>query len=276
MPTFAKELQKHLTAYKSSRLGVREAGIFLHKGKEVRHGHILPKDLKWLNILEPFRSEIRAYLNARSEIRLHQYFHHLNSSQAFALNLFFPFFEGGASSALLRALGTNGSVSEWFPELVPDADEGTNVDISWKDTSGSWTFCEVKLSEQEFGKATGEERHYSKLEKTYGPVLRPYCPSELLQPKAFFANYQILRNIWLAAREPTSSIVFLLPTHNEALWEPLLKMKASLDPSLASRIHLAKIEHVLHSLATDKSVPPRLSWYAQLLSEKYVVPKSAT
>ncbi len=165
MPTFTKELQKHLTAYKSSRLGVREAGIFLHKGKEVRHGHILPKDLKWLNILEPFRSEIREYLNARREIRLHKYFHHLNSSQAFALNLFFPFFEGGASSALLRALGTNGSVSNWLFELVPDAEEGTNVDISWKDTNGSWTYCEVKLSEQEFGKAKGEERHYSKLEK---------------------------------------------------------------------------------------------------------------
>ena len=37
-------------------------------------------------------------------------------------------------------------------------------------------------------------------------------------------------------------------------------------------VHLAEMEHVLHSLATDKTVPPRLSWYAQLLSEKYVVP----
>lgn len=107
-------------------------------------------------------------------------------------------------------------------------------------------------------------------------MLRPYCPAELLQPEAFFAHYQILRNVWLAAREPTSSIVFLLPAHNEALWEPLLKVKASLEPSLARRVHLAKIEHVLHRLAMDKSVPPRLSWYAQLLSEKYVVPESAT
>lgn len=276
MTTFAKELQKHLASYKSSRLGVKEAGIYLHKGKEVRHGHILPKDLKWLNILEPFRSEIREYLNAHREIRLHKYFHHLNSSQAFALNLFFPFFEGGASSALLRALGTKGSISNWLPEFVPDAEEGTNVDISWQDTNGSWTYCEVKLTEQEFSKAAGEDRHYLKLEKTYGPALRPYCPAELLQPNAFFAHYQILRNIWLAARDPKSSIVFLLPARNEALREPLLKVRGSLEPSLASRVHLAKLEHVLHSLSTDNSVPPRLSWYAQLLSEKYVVPESAT
>jgi len=275
MSIFAKELQKHLAAYKSSRLGVKEAGIYLHKGKEVRHGHILPENLKWLNILEPFRSEIRDYLSAHREIRLHKYFHHLNSSQAFALNLFFPFFESGASDPVLRALGTKGSISKWLPELVPDAEEGTNVDISWQDTKGSWTYCEIKLTEQEFGKATGEDRHYSKLEHTYGPALRPYCSAELLQPDAFFAHYQILRNIWLAARDPRSSVVFLLPARNEALWEPLRKVRGSLKPPLASRVHLAKLEHVLHSLAIDKSVPPRLSWYSQFLREKYVLPESA-
>jgi hypothetical protein len=42
--------------------------------------------------------------------KCHQYLHHLNSSQAFAFNLFFPYFSGGpeAASALLRALGQEG------------------------------------------------------------------------------------------------------------------------------------------------------------------------
>ncbi len=276
MSTFAKEFHKHLAAYKRLRLGVKETGVYLYKGREVRHSHILPKELKWLNILEPFRSEIRDYLNAHKEIRLHKYFHHLNSSQAFALNLFFPFFENDASAPVLRALGTKGSICNWFAELVPYAEEKTNVDISWQDTKGSWTYCEVKLTEQGFGKAKGERRHYSKLEQIYEPVLRPYCPAELLQPDTFFAYYQILRNIWLAARDPKSSVVFLLPTRNEALWAPLLKVHSSLKPALSSRVHLAKLENVLNRLVVDKSIPPKFSWYAQFLCEKYVLPETAT
>lgn len=59
MGAYTKDLQRHLTSYKSLRLGVKEPGVYLHKGNEVRCGHILPRDLKWLNLLEPFRSVIR-------------------------------------------------------------------------------------------------------------------------------------------------------------------------------------------------------------------------
>jgi hypothetical protein len=45
---YNQELKRHLVAYKHLRLGVKEAGVFLHKGKEVRLGHILPRELKWL------------------------------------------------------------------------------------------------------------------------------------------------------------------------------------------------------------------------------------
>lgn len=276
MSTYAKELHRHLAAYKASRLGVKEAGVFIHKGKEVRHGHILPKDLKWLNILEPFRAEVREFVEAHPEIRLHKYFHHLNSSQALALNLFFPLFEGGTSSRLLRALGIKGSVKRWQPELVPDANEGTNVDIAWQDQNDAWTYCEVKLSEQEFGLAKGDQRHHAKLADIYGPVLGPHCSAELLEPQRFFANYQILRNVWLAARETSSTVVFLLPSQNEALWRPLVEVKASLKPALAKRVHVAGMEHVLHELASDRSLQPRFAWYAELLAEKYVPSLDAT
>lgn len=271
---YAKRLQQHLTTYKSQRLGVKEAGLFLYKGREVRCGHILPKDLKWLNLLESYRSEICQYLNDHRNIRPHKYFHHLNSSQAFALNLFFPYFEGGksASAALLRALGVPGTVKAWLPEHIPDTKEGTNVDISWQNERGEWTYCEIKLSEQEFGKAKGESRHFKKLANIYGRTLQKYCPADLLEPETFFANYQILRNIWLAARNPSASVVFLLPTRNEVLWDPLHKVIDLLDTSLRKRIHLASMEKVLNSLSKDKACSSKLSWYAEQLSEKYTLP----
>ena len=278
MTGYVKELHKHLTSYKHLRLGVKEAGVFLYKTKEVRCGHILPKELKWLNILEPFRKEIHEYLNARPDIRLHKYFHQLNSSQAFALNLFFPFFEGGPTSAatLLRALDVKGSVSNWFPEHIADAGEGTNVDVSWRDSNGNVVYCEVKLSEQEFGKAAGEKRHLMKLQSIYAPALQPYCPAELLQPDFFFANYQILRNIWLAARDPNATVVFLLPVRNEVLWKPLRAVIAKLEPPLRKRVQLAEMEDVLRKLDSDKSMPARLSMYVELLAEKYVLPHAFT
>ena len=51
--------------------------------------HILPKEKKDLNIIEGIRNDFWPYLN-KTDIKLHQYFHHLNSSQALCFNLFFP------------------------------------------------------------------------------------------------------------------------------------------------------------------------------------------
>jgi len=42
---------------------------------------------------------------------------------------------------------------ESSPEAVPVPDEETNIDVLWATTDGVWTFCEVKLSEADFGKA---------------------------------------------------------------------------------------------------------------------------
>jgi hypothetical protein len=274
---YIKSLQRQLGEYKRTRLGVKEAGIYRHKGKEVRHAHILPLDLKWLNILEAYRSEVRAYVDADRAIHLHKYFHHLNSSQALALNLFFPFFEGGAvaSSTLLRALGVSGEMDRWRCEYLPVSSEGTNVDIAWKSPDGAWTYCEVKLTEQEFGQAKGEPRHFEKLKRDYGPQLRAHCSSQLLEPAAFFAHYQILRNIWLAARTPNGRALFLLPSQNEALWAPLKRVLGELDTALRERVHVVKLETLLADLSGDGNRNHKLRIHAERLSEKYVLRPTA-
>lgn len=276
MASFAATLNRHLATYKTARLGVRESGIFMHNGNEVRHGHILPRELRWLNILEPFRAEVRQYVEARDEQKLHKYFHHLNSSQAFALNLFFPFFAFGHSACLLRAMGLQGEAATWHPEYVVAPDEGTNVDVSWRGTDGNWAYCEVKLSEAAFGGAKDDKRHQEKLETIYRPVLSAYCPEDLLKPPAFFANYQVFRNLWLAARDPGASVVFLLPRHNAALWGRLQAVTTAVSAELAKRVHVVATEDVLVALASARTTPPRLAWYAEQLAEKYLVPDATT
>ncbi len=271
MPSFAATLNHHLAAYKTLRLGVTEAGTFVHKGKEVRHGHILPRELRWLNILESYRSEVRRYVEARDDLKLHKYFHHLNSSQAFALNLFFPFFENGHSACLLRAMGLQGGAMTWRPESIVAPKEGTNVDISWQCPGGEWTYCEVKLSEAGFGAAKDDKRHREKLNAIYRPILSAYCPAELLEPQSFFANYQVLRHLWLAASDPKASVVFLLPRQNVALWGPLQAVTRAVAPTIAKRVAIVATEDVLAALMSSQTTTPRLVWYAELLAEKYVV-----
>src|ERR1700744_5267215 len=100
---YEQVLKRHLDAYRLGRLGGVKAGDLINSsGTKRPYGHILPKDLQWLNILEPFRHEIMAYQAARS-LNLNNYFHHLDSSQAFAFNLFIPFVQY-APVALASAL----------------------------------------------------------------------------------------------------------------------------------------------------------------------------
>ena len=274
MPNYAKIIQRHLAAYKTSRLGVKEAGTFVHNGKELHYAHILPKDLRWLNILEPIRSEVRSYLDLHPAVKPHKYFHHLNSSQAFALNLFFPYFEQGTPLPLLEAMGLPGEFGGWQPEYVADATEGTNVDVMWFSPGGTKTFCEVKLSEQEFGVAKDDRRHRQKLEDIYRPVLSGQCDPELLEPAEFFSHYQLLRNVWLAARDSVSSVVFLVPRENSVLWSQLAPFIKRLAPPLARRVHTVAIEDVLAALASPQNAS-RSAWYALLLQEKYVASRAA-
>ena len=110
------------------RLGIEEEGTFVFRGKARKYGHILPKPLAWLNIPEPFRKEVREFVERDDRITLHKYFHHLNSSQALAFALFYPYWV--RSVRTLSCASVSGPpVSTWWDfERIPEPDEGTNVD----------------------------------------------------------------------------------------------------------------------------------------------------
>jgi hypothetical protein len=274
MPNYAKHLNAHLADYKARCLGAFEPGTFMYRGQELRYEHILPKDQGWLNLLAPYRPDIQRYLSARPAISLHRYFHHLNSSQAFALNLFLPYFENGGAPQLLAAMGCTGQLTSWDPECIVDVDEGTNVDVTWQ-SGGIRTYCEVKLSEQEFGSAKDDERHRLKLERIYRPSLAGACSPKWLEPESFFKHYQLFRNVWLVSREPGASLVFLAPRANTKIWRQLTAFLAILDAPLATRVRAVAIEDVIDSLAAAADLPPTLHTYAELLREKYILPTMA-
>ncbi len=70
-------------------LHVKESGYWNYRGTLVEHKYILPPKLYMRNLLPGYLEEIGRYVKSDGvTIKLHQYFHHLNSSQAMCLNLF--------------------------------------------------------------------------------------------------------------------------------------------------------------------------------------------
>lgn len=268
MKQYQSTLQTHLANYAKSRLGVFEEGTF----REKKYPHILPSRLRFLNFLEPVRSELQTYLKQNPQIKLHQFFHHLNSSQAFAFNFFFPFFAAGGKSAraLSTVLGVEADVNKWAFELILDKKENTNVDAAWQVPGEISIFCEIKLSETEFGKAVNDQRHKRKLQKIYRPRLEGLVSDGLLEEKTFFGHYQLLRNISLMAQSEKDRLVLLMPRANESLSPQLKTVLAGTQPSVRNRIHVAYIEDSIAALMTSQSVTPELRNYAKGLWEKYV------
>jgi hypothetical protein len=272
--TYQEQLTTHLSGYRKNVLKVEHCGVFNYKGRDLPKEHILPADQKWLNIPDGVRESVKAFVERPPRIRLHQYFHHLNSSQAFTLNLFVPFFEGGppTSTALLEALGTRGSLSGWKLEEVRDSEEQTNIDVSWSLVTGERYICEVKLSEADFGTAERDEKHLDKLKKTYAPVLKGQIDKKLLNSEAFFKNYQILRLAWCAVKEPTTTLMFLLPQANQKLWVRLPKVLDDFSKELRSRTRIVAMEDVLEELSANPGLSPELKEHVRTLQEKYVLP----
>ncbi|MGE5802623.1 MAG: PGN_0703 family putative restriction endonuclease [Gemmatimonadota bacterium] len=272
--TYQQRLNKHLADYKRTALSIQQPGDFRYGKTVVKHDHILPAKSAWLNVLEPARTLAQQYLERHREIKLHRYFHHLNSSQAFAFNLFFPYFaEPARAAVLLRALGQTASLKSWTTESIPVSREGTNVDIAWETTDGGTTFCEVKLSEGDFGKGKEDARHLQKLREIYSPALVACIEADWLKPRRFFGCYQIFRNVWHLTQTPNSTLIFLLPRANTTLWKQLEQTLSALSTGILSRLAPIAIEDVIETLC-GTGTAPGLAGYAEQLRRKYVPPES--
>jgi hypothetical protein len=273
METYQAALWDHLAAYATQRLGVFDQGTY--KGKQ--YPHILPSSPKFLNILESVRSEIQEYLSLNPSVKLHSLFHHLNSSQAFAFNLFYPFFStrGAAARALSAALGINKDMDTWEFEHVQDSSEGTNADVMWRVPDGGRVFCEVKLSENAFGGAKSDDRHLAKYNELYMPRLQSIVARDYLDEKSFFKNYQLLRNASLLAKSDKDLLVILLPRANVPLHEPLEGLLAAVSPRVRERLKVTYIEDCLQTLWENATLSPKLRLFAESMTEKYVPDNSA-
>lgn len=220
--SFSDEMKEHLAAYRTEVLGRKKMG----KWRKISKPHILTQEDKaaW-NYLPEVRPKLPRYVEEHS-IKLHQYFAHLNSSQALALNLFLPLMprdESGLAwgnpAHLNHLLGNpqHRFCNSRF-EAILDKKEKTNFDWIADIKDGGSVFCEVKYTESRFGSASSTTTDYAKRFKNL------YCDrlKGVIQPtrlhgdqlKWFKKNYQILRNLSYLSwgKSPQKNLVlFVLP-----------------------------------------------------------------
>jgi len=248
MTTFQDDRKIKLSKYKATDL-TTEQGHW----RNLPYDHILPDGQREKNIIAAFRDDFWTYYKG-TDIKLHQYFHHLNSSQALCFNLFFPLFyydkrlltyvlhriievtptyrtskenfdkllaikDNTASDRFAAELEEEFLINNAFTtcefEKILEANEATNFDFFVQLQKGHRVLFEIKYTESEFGKTIADDRHIQKYDTIYRPRLEKLLKPEFLNQDFVFKNYQVVRN--LSYINDLTTVVFLFPEANQDL-----------------------------------------------------------
>ena len=266
---YRRALLGHLAEYKSAVLGIHEDGVWRRSGKT--YPHILPEAQANRNLLDPICEPCLDYLKAGKK-KLHRDFPHLNSSQAFALNLFFPFLQDvGGRSALLAALKVTGSIKSWDFEAVPWPAEGTNFDLMLSLSHGPRVYIEVKLTESGFGRARPNDLRSKKLTTIYRPRLMDKVPPAILEELAFFDRYQLLRNLCYVDEPAGSTLLLVFPNRNLEARSEADDFLRLVGPLLAERVRVVFAEDLAAALLAGAQEPSAAADVLRLVIEKYAL-----
>lgn len=164
-------------------------------------------------------------------IHLHQYAHHLNSSQIMCYNFFRPMIEGFDGTMyhpkddLIKLFGME--VDEELEhknavcnfEYIDKSKDNTNFDFYFKSNQIE-VFCEIKYTEEGFAKSSRAKDPHELFESVYKPMID--------KAKDIFANgsisesvfntkyYQLARNA-IRATSSGKHVFFICPSANENL-----------------------------------------------------------
>ena len=245
-------VKKHLAKYKENKLGIKECGEWWKNHKQ--YGHILPFDKKYENIINSsFNKQLKALLEADS---LHLGFHHLNSSQALALNLFGPL----VVTNRLNLIDSNITTSKGLFEYIENQQENTNFDFFIDNSPAKNYYFEVKYTESYFGKARDDKRHKQKYIEIYEPKLESIANIT----EEFYQEYQLWRNIIYAQK---GIVNFVLPKFRDDLITTVEKAKERIiNKALSNRVRILTIDDLVERC---KKIPELKEHYTEF-EKKYL------
>lgn len=267
---FRERVYAHLSQYREKVLQL-PPGTFSHRGRSIPKAHILPRKYFRHNVLEPYRTQF--FSSDHGSIKLHRYFHHLNSSQALCINLLFPLLVENREDLLVRCLGLR-----LIPPLRPRFESESTVEVAQRRTSfdfhlsaqGQDVYVEVKYTEDGFGAAKNDAEHREKFADTYAPLLgkSAFLTQSCRDCTFFLQNYQVMRN--LVHITENSEVVFLFPRENNIVARQAVEaQQLFLTNAGKERLHILFLEDVVSKLM-EICGPGALRAYYQGLGEKYL------
>jgi hypothetical protein len=257
-----EQIKSHLEQYKNDVLNVQEKGQWIN----IPYGHILPKIFLQKNILPSSYKENIIEMIAKEEINLHIYFHHLNSSQALCLNLFYPLIIERRFDILFKLFHKDvEQIGKCKFEHIECPKEGTNFDFFFE-TDKSKFFFEIKYTENSFGNTKEDDRHKGKYENIYKEALKAF---KNVTKEIFFANYQIFRNL---IYNKYGYNIFVVPEFRVDLIEKIKKIKEQYCyDEQKERIIILKIEEVVNAVIEQCENEPDLKNHYELFTAKYFI-----
>lgn len=280
--SYADSVKEYLCEYKNNILKIDEPGIYKHQGIFYEYHHILPAKLGgFLNILESYR--LTFFGSGFDYKKLHRYFHHLNSSQALCINLFYPLLKEGKLSLILDQLGfpeqdviEEKSCFEKESDLEKDKDgknrRKTNFDFFMKLKNGTKIYFEIKYTENEFGKTDPDEyaKHVDKFKSVYKKLLNDnkFITQNYHDKDEFLKNYQIMRNLCHITDD--SYVVFVYPEANNKIHKQIQYAASNiLTPEGNKRFRAMTLETLIPALRENVATSSNLSQHYTEFSKKY-------
>lgn len=250
MENFQLVRKTKLSTYKKAEL-TTEQGVW----RKYLYDHILPINQKEKNIIANIRSEFWSFHKDRN-IKLHQYFHHLNSSQALCFNLFFPLFHYDKSFlnyVLKNLMGIeNGDILNCEFEKILDSREFTNFDFFIEHLNKKRTLFEIKYTEDKFATTAGGKGRIVKYERIYKPRLEGILKPEFINQDFVFSNYQIVRN--LSYIDENTTVVFLFPKANLNLQYTEKFISDIVLPIYINQVKIIYLENITFQILNSKDL----------------------
>ncbi|GHT59285.1 hypothetical protein AGMMS50239_05570 [Bacteroidia bacterium] len=237
--SYTEKIKTELSEYKEQKYPHLANGEYTYKGKTDYYHHILPKICGELNLIETFRNDFLE--SDLSKIKFHQYFHHLNSSQAMCINFFFPLFIKQKLDIILKKFKLDNEVvnyvsvkfekesniddkkqiREKIPELKQNQTIPTSFDFYFETQSGIKFYFEIKYTENEFGCAKKDKNskdYENKYKLKYERIYEEAAKGKIISndETSFLSQYQIMRN--LIHVDDNSYVVFVIPEKNERVY----------------------------------------------------------
>ena len=210
--------------------------------------------------------------------KIHQYFHHLNSSQAMCINFFFPLFKEKKLEIILQALGLYNEKVDYetvnfeFDEKSIEKKYGetsTSFDFYFETKRGKEIYFEIKYTENKFGKTEKDERHLNKYKNIYEKEADKVIISKYNNDDCFFENYQIMRNlIHVSDKDNNKYVVFIIPEDNKLIYKQAKEAKDFVKDKYKNNVKVLSWDN-LYNIIKEQNFTGNLKKHFSEFKKKY-------